>query len=306
MNLFEDLGTAQGQKKLDALKAKYPKYDHGYITQASIPDRKIFKEWIESSWLKFKPYADKQFAKDFRLADKFSPRCWELYLGVTFLDIGFRLGQHNNAGPDFDLQSDDNKRLAWVEAVTPSKGTGEDKVPTIAYDGEAWDLPEKQLLLRITTALSDKFNKYKRELIKQAVGENEPFAIAINTSEFNHLDTIHPRILDVLFSIGHPVLQLDRMTGAVKDRYWQYRPNVTKSNKSDVSMNFFDDETHSGISAVIYCNAHLINSPLVPNEVGDNFVIVHNPLARNPLPVGFFSFGQEWIKESNGNVVRIR
>jgi len=71
-------------------------------------------------------------------------------------------------------------------------------------------------------------------------------------------------------------------------------------------MNFFEDETHNGISAVIYCNAHLINSPLVPTKMGENFVVVHNPLAKNPLPTGFFPFGEEWIKDDNGNVSSIR
>ncbi len=64
-------------------------------------------------------------------------------------------------------------------------------------------------------------------------------------------------------------------------------------------MGFFDNPEHSGISAVIYVETDIINSPIVPEEMGDNFTIVLNPHAKNPLPEELLTFGNRWRKEGD-------
>jgi len=61
-----------------------------------------------------------------------------------------------------------------------------------------------------------------------------------------------------------------------------------------VPMFFFENHEHAGISAVIYSKDTILNSPRLSQEMGENFFIVHNPHAINPLPDNFFPFGAEY------------
>lgn len=70
-------------------------------------------------------------------------------------------------------------------------------------------------------------------------------------------------------------------------------------------MSFFEDASHVGISAVIYCTDSILKSLQLPQEMGENFIIVHNPLARSSLPAGVFPFGDEYIVEE-GYIKNIR
>jgi hypothetical protein len=74
-----------------------------------------------------------------------------------------------------------------------------------------------------------------------------------------------------------------------------------KDNGSDtkISTGFFDNPEHSGISAVIYVEADIINSPILPEEMGNNFIIVLNPHAKNPLPEELLTFGNIWRNEGD-------
>jgi hypothetical protein len=47
----------------------------------------------------------------------------------------------------------------------------------------------------------------------------------------------------------------------------------------------------------MYCLFDIFNGPYRPNELGENICVVHNPFAKNPLPPGFFPFGDEWRVE---------
>ena len=64
-------------------------------------------------------------------------------------------------------------------------------------------------------------------------------------------------------------------------------------------MSFFDDTSHEGISAVLYANQNIANSPRESSKMGDHFTIVLNPYAKNSLPKDFFNCGNIWIKEGD-------
>lgn len=294
MKLFsEDLGTVNTDEELASLQMQFPGYDPGYVTQsAGLPRRKV-KEWMEELWEQYESYADSQFLEDFKR--QFAQRSWELYLGATLLNRGFKLGQHSNAGPDFDVQNDEGERLTWIEAIATHKGKGSDKVPEMVNRG-VMDLPEEEMLLRISNALDKKFKKYGEELGKGVVKESEPYVIAVNRSPLDHVDATLPLILKALFGIGHQALRI--MVGGKRqekpESFWSGRSKVGKRSGKDVPMLFFVDPAHSGVSAVIYSVDSILNSPRRPQEMGESFVIAHNPLAKNPLPDGFFPFGDEY------------
>jgi len=297
----ENLGIASNSKQLTKLKEKFSFYHPSYVALSTMITRPDFRDWIESIWEQYEPYADANFPNEFK--KQFNQRAWELHLGSTLLNRGYTLGSHSNDGPDFKIPYE--KKNIWIEAIAVEKGDGQDKVPNIEY-GKAMDVPEKEMLLRLTAGLKEKHIKYLSYLNDGIVSQNDPFVIAIDRSPLEHLDPQIPLILKCLFAIGHQVLFLKRKKPQTKTEgsTWSARDKVKKISSSEVGMFIFGDSSFEGISAIIYCDQNILNSPRDPKQMGDNFVIVHNPFAKNPLPYNFFTFGNIWIQEG-GQVKKI-
>lgn len=300
-DIFEAIDT---NKDLDDLCDKFPGYDRGYLCQAAGGSRKSTREWMEQLWQQYMPYADPHYCEDFKR--QFTQRSWELYLGATFVNRGCSLSPHSQEGPDFDVCDKTGKRLCWVEAISVKKGDGVDRVPEMVYNGTSI-VPTDEIALRLAGGLDAKFKKYLLDCKKGTVSDADPYVIAIDRSGLEHLDAMPLSILKVLFGIGNLVLRIpiDGNPGERAENVWTHQPVVQKKSGKSVSMHFFDNPDHAGISAVIYCKDSIINSPRKPQEMGENCVIIHNPLARNRLPQGFLPFGQEYIVEG-GLVKRIR
>ncbi|HEX9870723.1 MAG TPA: hypothetical protein VGC99_19435, partial [Candidatus Tectomicrobia bacterium] len=75
-----------------------------------------------------------------------------------------------------------------------------------------------------------------------------------------------------------------------------FRDSIEKKSGEIVSTNVFLDPEYASMSAVLYSSVDALNRPKV---LGSDFILVHNPLARNPLPLGFFAFGVEYWKDNN-------
>jgi type I restriction enzyme S subunit len=290
--LFENFKLIDTNEELEKLKRQHPQYDPAYITLVAGKSRQHLKEWLEELWRQYEPYADKDFPE--KIKKEFHQRAWEMYLACTLLNRGFSLQERKNRGPDICLLIGD--RIIWIEAVTPSVGKGKDKVPEIRY-GIAQEVPEAQILLRLTSALRSKAEKYKEYLHKNFIKEDEPYIIAINRGAIPHPDPQIPLILKCLFSIGFEKIHIrgEKPT----EHYWSKREELIKRSGSSVSMGFFENPEHRGVSAVIYCKDSILNSPQDRSEMGNNFVLVLNPLAKNPIQEQLFKFGKVYKKTDN-------
>lgn len=297
MKLFsETFDPVLTDEALSRLCKDFPKYDPAYLCQASAKLREKTKNWMEDLWMQYEPYADQHFLTDFKI--QFTQRSWELYLGAVFLGHGFNLGTNKGEGPDFDLLDKSNNRIAWVEAIAVTKGSGDDKVPETFYNFVG-SVPTEEINLRLSSGLNTKYKKYSSDCKNKFIEENEPYVIAIDRSELGHVDSTLPNILKVLFGIGDPALRM-RIGGLPVENpemFWTRKETVEKKNGEPIPMLFFENPEHAGISAVIYSKDHVINSPRGIKEIGQNFFIVHNPLAKNPLPKGVFPFGTEYVAE---------
>jgi hypothetical protein len=298
----ENLGKVSNSKALAKLKKKFDYYDPSYVAMSTMTTRPELRDYLESLWDQYKLYADSNFPNEFK--KQFSQRAWELHLGSTLLNKGYALADHSNVGPDFKIPYGDNN--IWIEAIAVEKGDGRDKVPDIEY-GKAVDVPEKEMLLRLTAGLAEKYRKYVSYLKDNIVGKNDPFIIAIDRSPLEHMDPQIPLILKCLFAIGHQVLFLkkEKPQPKIEGSTWSDREKVNKISGSEIGMLMFRDASFDGISAIIYCADNILNSPRDPDKMGDNFVIVYNPFAKNPLPNDFFKFGEEW-KQEGDQIEKIR
>ena len=295
---FESVNT---DEKLKKLQEKYSGYDPAYITQAAGIPRKHIKEWLEELWEQYEPYADKDFSE--KLKKEFHQRTWEMYLACTLLNRGFLLKEiKTKKGGEPDICLELNGKNIWLEAIAPRVGEGNDRIPEIQY-GVVQDVPEEQMLLRLRNALEVKFNKYKDYLGKNIIKENEAYIIAINKGALLHPDPQIPLILKCLFSIGF--LGIPIRSEKSRTPFWSRREELKKKSGSSISMGFFENPEYSCISAVVYCVDNILNSPRDKNTMGDNFVFVLNPLAKNRIEEKLFGFGQVW-KKDNDKVINLR
>lgn len=307
--LFDrNLGTAKNQSELEESLKKYvpPTYDPLYVCLATRDDFQKERQWIEDMWMEYRQFADRNFASEFKA--HFSQRAWELHLGVTLhkrwgLQPGSK-SKRERAGPDFKTIHDTKKGAptVWIEAIAVEKGNAPHRVPEMVCNDVA-DLPEDQMLFRLTSGLADKYKRYCKYVEQDIVGTGDPYIIAINRSKLEHLDPQIPLILKCLVRLEWQILftELKKLELKATESFWTTRDHITKDNRSatKISTGFFDNPEHSGISAVIYVETDIINSPILPEEMGNNFIIVLNPHAKNPLPEELLTFGNIWRKEGD-------
>lgn len=294
MLLFSDpFPLARTDKELELLFDLYPMFDKGYVCAGASTTHQRTKKWLEELWGQYEPYADTHFSSEFKR--QFSQRCWELYLGSVLLNRRFKLEKPQRSGPDFKIRDQRTGGAVWIEAIAVNKGDSNDRVPDIVYN-QVVNVPTREILLRIASGIRTKHEVYTGKYLGRAIKETEPFVIALNKGELEYGDAFMPNILKVVFGIGDPVVRMRVNGRAVKKptQSWSQRYAIHNHNDQPVSMLFFENELYSGISAVIYSHLRATDCPRHPSQMGESFVIVHNPLAKNPLPVGFFPFGDEY------------
>lgn len=269
-----------------------------YRIQRDLLDRINVKNHIESLWELFEPFAEKEFKERSKLEGEFSQRMWELYVGATLIFHEKNLQKKTAEGPDHLLSEGISK--VWIEDIAINLGDGDDAVPPLVSAnvrmGERPSLqsiPEDQMILRITSGLKEKFEKYEKYCEKSVIGDSEPYVIALN-SGMCLLSSVGrmPLVLKAVFALGNQYISVDPEDGNVSESGWTIRDSITKKNSSVVPMDFFIDSKQAGVSAVIYCDNNICS---IPTRLGDDIFIVHNPNAKNPLPRGFFPFGIEYF-----------
>ena len=160
-------------------------------------------------------------------------------------------------------------------------------------------VPENQIIFRLRAAIREKHRKYLRYLETGEVNENEPYIIAINGDliPYNMADSGDQCsfIVKSVYPIGSHAIVFDSAFQEVSSGF-AYRPEIKKANGSTVDTTVFQDETFSGVSAIIYSCANVADGH---RELGDEFQFLHNPTAANPVPRGWLQKGREIWRESD-------
>lgn len=244
-------------------------------------------ERVEEMWLRYQPHADRDFSSQFILHPK--ERFWEMLL-TTVLDDCFEL-RPTQAGPDVHVVS--SPHPIWIEAVTPSAGSGQDEVPRLPDEGGLITYPEPQIILRLRSALNAKLEVHNRYLERGMLDPADPYVVAISAGRlYETLMDPTGAILKTVLPIGNPQVLINTETGDAADGGYSYRPHVTKAGGAPVSTTCFLDSDFAGISGVLLSEANFLMDPL---SARDGFLFVHNPMAKNPLPAGWLGFGLECV-----------
>jgi Domain of unknown function DUF29 len=145
-------------------------------------------------------------------------------------------------------------------------------------------------------------------LKKGIVKGSDPYIIAINSRSlsFGLYESNPPRILQALFPLGPLVAMLHRTAkGWVASIDYTYRDKIEKKRGSLVSTNVFLDPAYDGISALLFCPSDVWHHPHNDAEVGlADFMLIHNPMARNPLPHRWLQCGRECWAEDDHLVIK--
>jgi len=248
------------------------------------------RKFIEQLWRQYRKHADRNFRTD--APKHFQQRFWEMYLGVALENSGFKIDKAKAKGPEFFTYIDTKK--VWFEAIAPNQGTGEDAVPDMIFDPDVvTELPEVRIILRFTHAIYEKFKQYREYCKSNIIEANDSYIIAINSKGIRFImgESGIPIVVKSVLPFGNPLVEFDVKTAEVVKSYHSYRDEIIKENNSPVSTSIFLDKGFGGITAVLCSSVGVTDHRL---ELGSDFILIHNPNAKNPLEKGSFKMGTEY------------
>jgi hypothetical protein len=267
-----------------------PASDPAYEAVRDAPHLADAKDFIENLWQDYESYADSHFLDDAKC--QFHQRTWEMYVGCLLIQYGYTLHKLSDEGPEFWIEVNGNK--VWVEAVAPGPGDPDkpDSVPP-PPSGEAEPVPEEKIILRFTSALYDKLKKYREGLDKRIINTTDSYIVALNGHKASQMrvDPDLPWLVKALLGFGPMAVMVGQETGDIGNPFYQPREKIVKAKGSPVPTRAFLSEEYAGISAVFYSSTDIVN---VPEEIGSEIIVLHNPLATNAVPRGTFTFGTEY------------
>jgi hypothetical protein len=204
-----------------------------------------------------------------------------------------RAGHRNNAW----------REKIWIEAVaaTPGEEGRPDSVPRyepVRGEVVVRTVPQEQIVLRCTTAISSKFpHQYQRHVELGIIAPDDCYIVAINHAQADyHADVgTPPYILRATLGLGSLYAAFDRVTGAVTDEGVLHRGSIAKASGANVDTTLFLNEGSAAVSAIIG-SVTSVNAPAdmqqFQHQMGQDFRLVINPMARNPVPDGLLIRGQ--------------
>jgi type I restriction enzyme S subunit len=241
-------------------------------------------------------FLDENFLSRLVSNSEFDNRMAELYFISALRSNCFSLEHKSNEGLDIWI----NDISGWGEFVCAHN------TPEMKKNSEVNEIRRvnnNDTLLRITTVLKSKSDIIKRNLAKGLIHENEPVVLFLSTSLLIDPFPMNPEgdvcsFARSLFPISEPVVYVNVNTGEGKmGRNYQY--GIPKKDVI-VENDFFLNETNSLISAVVfsYCSIfYRYDHPTSLFKDGDDFIIFHNPLAKNPIQHGLMKCWQEYVCE---------
>lgn len=264
-------------------------------TAARVAPRPTDREHVESLWHLYAPYAERDFVD--RFADQTQQHFWEMYLTVALLRQGKNVVvqpslKRGRRGPDVKVV--EPNKVIWLEAIAVTHGTGASAVPRreLPTDGTVVvrNVPDTEMTLRYTAAIKaklEKFSAYAGDPV--AADDISVIALSAGDLDYRYTEMFLPRVLHALFPIGYYAVTIDKQTMKTVEEGHQYREQI-----GNVPTTFFATDQHAHISAVVFSYADICNPPEV---LGNDFVVVHNPFARNPLTRGWLKLGREYWSE---------
>jgi hypothetical protein len=208
-------------------------------------------------------------------------------------------------GPDFCVEQ--QGRTIWIEAIVPSpEGIPADWLET-PRRGEfrVKTKPDQPRVLRCTSAIDAKQKKFAEYRTKGIISASDCTVIAVNICRLSDYDfdgngvSQLPLVMEAVFPVGPlgvPITAEGKLDGPA-----QHTPRfvLKKANQSEIRTANFLDPLFANVSAVM--QGHQRDTV----ERSLMLATVHNPHADNPLPLGLFGVGKEFVAQQRGDEYEI-
>ena len=100
-------------------------------------------------------------------------------------------------------------------------------------------------------------------------------------------------MVQAFLPIGPLSVTFDTQSNHVIDRFYGWREVIHKRGEAEVPTTAFLDPAYASISAAIHSSVDAAN---FQRRLGGDFYVLHNPNARNPLPLDTFT---QWRSTSS-------
>jgi len=262
------------------------------------------RSFMEELWRRYCPYGDADFRQQLHI--DLDSRFWEMYLTCTLLDNSIPVKpKPKGAGPDILIEHDSGR--IWIEAIAPTSGSQDnpDQVPGLKT-GVVSPVPEEQIILRCRSAISEKYdNKYYEYLDNGVVLPSDAYVIAINSCKIEsaRMESDPPRILKAVYPIGHRQITIDKKLGKIIRNGFQIRYSIKRASGTVIPTDLFLNQKYENLSGVLYSRASVRK---LPDQLGDDFVFIHNLMAKNRISHAFLRVGTEYVAHEKPNSYEIR
>ena len=260
--------------------------------------------FIAQKYCAYNQYLDGGFEK--RINVEFTSRLNELYCVEALLNNKMKLKHRGNAGLDI-----------WIENI---KGWGEFVVATDTAEQKKKYEEEKDCasdenyhLSRLTSVIKTKLEKIQRDMEKGLIHDDEPIVLFVSSAYLNDPYLISPKgfvstYLRAVFPIGEATMYVNPIAKTSRLRR-DYKFGISKVNGAKIGNNYFLRDEFAFISAVVFSYQTVLQPyfcPEVKFKSGDEFVIVHNPLAKNPIPIGLLKGHHEYKCSFENEILSIK
>jgi len=251
-----------------------------FVQRLLKPNRVDFASRFKDLWSSFSGLEDGKFWQE--LDKDPCSQLWEMMTAHLLRNERYEL-KSKDKGPDF-LVFRKGKPIMYVEAIAPGEGESgnPNSVPEIDMSQAEMKLvPTDQILLRIRSAIEEKFKKQKEYLQKKSIEPDIPYVIAIGGIKLGPRVRINPPAsLQSLLGVGNHYFTVNPRNREEIDVGNSYRSNVCKYNGNKVEMIPFMKNEYSSISGVLFSSSSFFSLDM--NLLKESH-FVHNPLAMNPL-----------------------
>jgi len=259
------------------------------------------RESLEEMWAVFEPFADPDFLPAF--SHDPDARFWEMFLGYSLLQNGRTLLPATERGnqeglPDICLL--DGDRRVWIEATAPGDGaTGPDQVVRPVPINEGGGLaaaPERQVQLRVTSALYTKSAAFARYVERGTITPEDVKLIAIGAARFGaYASDDPPSALKAVFPISNQFVRINRETGEVVEEGFLESRTIERENGAIDRTAFLTGE-YSHISGLVWSRVGIGNFNTRVRPIS----LIHNPMSEVPMPEGWNAWNREYVARRQG------
>lgn len=226
---------------------------------------------------------------------------WELYVAYALSRAGIsfvpneRPKAKRKGRPDLLAE---NPRV-WIEAVMPQSGDGLDAL-TQPPLGQVYTVPLDGIILRLITAIRSKATIVEGYIEEGTISPSDATVIAVSAGRLpiscRFIGYPVPDPVRAILGVGHLTMDLDVETRKLIGRSIQPSAQVLKKSGHAVRTDFFLQKESERVSAVLWSDSDCVNYEPVP---GSDFILVHNPNARVPLPKTWLPVGRQYSLEGD-------